>query len=276
MALCAAPWRSTSDGKSRGRHSAMADKHGQSTLYHDTLTRAWLYLVAAAMTDYMEVSDFDEFLRRHPELLDKNCLLRYYSAEQLSSAQARSGWLSPDLHPIPGAPGSARPQVERQGTTEALSVPAEEFRLALQCVPRPVAVMTARDATRVHGTTVGSVAPVSTEPAQLFVSVRRDSRILEIVRASRGFGVSYLGKDQESVAIRFSDQRRGEGAEQFRDIPHVVGRFGAPIITGGPLWFECRLRDEYAAENHQVILGIVIAEAATDTEPWQRFRGVWA
>ena len=254
---------------------AMADKHGQSNLYHDTLTRAWVYVVAAAIAECTDVSNFDEFLRRHPELLDKSCLLRYYSPERLSGPLARAGWLSPDLRPIPGAPDTASDSGEAEREAQASPVPADEFRQALQQVPSPVAVMTARDATRLHGTTVSAVASVSVDPALLLICVQRDSRILDIVRAAGTFAVSYLASDQRSIATHFADPARIEGVAQFRGIPHVVGRFGAPIITGGPVWFECQLCDEFAAADHQVVCGTVVAEGVTDKRPLQRLRGDW-
>ena len=254
---------------------AMADKNGQTNLYHDTLTRAWVYVVGAAVAESTDVSDFDEFIGRHPELLDKNCLLQYYSRERLSSARARAGWLSPDLCPIPGAPTASPDLDSTEPAVSAPPVPAEEFRQAMRQIPSPVAVMTARDATRLHGTTVSSVASVSVDPALLLICVRRGSRILDIVRAVGGFAVSYLAGDQISIADHFADPARAEGAAQFRGIAHIVGRFGAPIITGGPVWFECELCDEFAAADHQVVCGKVVAEGVTGSRPLQRLRGAW-
>lgn len=84
----------------------LAQAHGHTTLYHDTLTRAWVYLIAerAASTP---VEDFDVFLTAYPELLDKNLLLQHYSPDLLYSADARAHWVAPDLRPIPGAPNAS-------------------------------------------------------------------------------------------------------------------------------------------------------------------------
>ena len=84
----------------------LARATGKPTLYHDTLTRAWVYLVAAAVAKSPAL-DFTEFLARNPRLLDKRLLLEYYSPEALSSPQARAAWVAPDLAPIPGAPESS-------------------------------------------------------------------------------------------------------------------------------------------------------------------------
>jgi hypothetical protein len=87
---------------------ALAKANGTPTLYHDTVTRAWVYVVAAAVAAAPSAT-FEGFLARNPQLLDRRLLLEYYSPDVLSSAQARAGWIAPDLAPIPGAPGVERP-----------------------------------------------------------------------------------------------------------------------------------------------------------------------
>ncbi len=89
--------------KAAGGIRNLAQANGKTNLYHDTLTRAWVYLVAAALSQ-SPARGFNEFIEEHPELLDKQLLLRFYSPEVLASAEARAGWVAPDLHPIPGAP----------------------------------------------------------------------------------------------------------------------------------------------------------------------------
>lgn len=73
---------------------------GAPQKYHATVSRAWVELVghhAAAGSD-----DFDEFADRHPALLDKRLLARHYRSSTLATAEARSGWVEPDLRPLPG------------------------------------------------------------------------------------------------------------------------------------------------------------------------------
>ncbi len=84
----------------------LAAAHGHETLYHDTMTRAWVYTVAAAVRHHPG-ADFEEFLAANPDLLDRQRLLRHYSPDLLASARARAAWLAPNLEPIPGAPPTA-------------------------------------------------------------------------------------------------------------------------------------------------------------------------
>ena len=78
-----------------------ANHHGATQKYHHTLTLAWMRLVAAALVETPEGKTFEQFMAAHPELSSKDALAKYYSGELLQSAQAREGWIEPDLQPLP-------------------------------------------------------------------------------------------------------------------------------------------------------------------------------
>ncbi len=69
--------------------------------YHDTVSRAWVEIVAHHADGYPGCADFDTFARRHPALLDKRLLSRHYRSSTLAAAPARRGWVEPDLLPFP-------------------------------------------------------------------------------------------------------------------------------------------------------------------------------
>jgi hypothetical protein len=71
---------------------------GASHIYHETLTRAWVYLVKKAM----QASDdnFDKFFSANNSLFEKSLPLQYYSSELLHSERAKKEWVLPDLKPI--------------------------------------------------------------------------------------------------------------------------------------------------------------------------------
>ncbi|SDT28440.1 hypothetical protein SAMN04489834_3308 [Microterricola viridarii] len=72
---------------------------GMPQKYHETMTRAWVVLVGHASTE-SSTDDFTEFVARHPELLDTRLLMRHYHPSTLASAEARLGWVEPDLAPL--------------------------------------------------------------------------------------------------------------------------------------------------------------------------------
>jgi hypothetical protein len=82
---------------------AFARLHGADGLYHETVTRAWLTLIAAA--DTAQAPTFEAFLAAHPELRGR-VLDRHYDPHTLASAAARARFMAPDREPLP-APTSA-------------------------------------------------------------------------------------------------------------------------------------------------------------------------
>ena len=71
--------------------------------YHETMTRAWLLLVGAAMQESTEAESSLAFLEAHGARLGKDAPLRHYSRERLLSLEARTRYVEPDLAPV-GAP----------------------------------------------------------------------------------------------------------------------------------------------------------------------------
>jgi flavin reductase len=241
----------------------LAEAHGQPTLYHDTLTRAWVYLVAAA--DAVSPSPtFTGFVERNPQLLDKQLLLRHYSPEVLSSAEARAAWVAPDVASIPGAPPSADAGAE-VGHTHPVA--GADYVAALRSVPTAVAVVSATDGVNVHGMTASTVTSLSMDPPLVLVCVQRDSRILPMIRESRHFGVSYLGDHQRDIAPHFASPQRPSGAAQFHGVAHRAGRFGVPILSDSAAWLECALWGEYPGGDHQIVCGLVSDAAPGDARP---------
>jgi len=68
--------------------------------YHETITVAFMRLIHAACRRYTFASSAD-FCDRHPELVQKDALLRYYSRERLKSLEAKAAFVEPDLAPLP-------------------------------------------------------------------------------------------------------------------------------------------------------------------------------
>jgi hypothetical protein len=69
--------------------------------YHETMTRVWLALVAAAIRKTPELASSTEFLDAHAEDLVTVAPLRHYSRQRLTSAEARAVFVQPDLVPLP-------------------------------------------------------------------------------------------------------------------------------------------------------------------------------
>ena len=73
---------------------------GRPEAYHDTLTVAYLRIIAARR---MPGQDWAVFRAGNPDLFDHRqpVTARHYSAELMASREAREGVVEPDLEPLP-------------------------------------------------------------------------------------------------------------------------------------------------------------------------------
>jgi len=65
-------------------------------LYHETITVAWVRLLAT----HHELT-FEEFLAKNEPRLGKDLLFRFWSPELLNTREAREGWTPPDRRALP-------------------------------------------------------------------------------------------------------------------------------------------------------------------------------
>jgi hypothetical protein len=75
---------------------AFAAYHGLQGLYHETITQAWVRLLATHHD-----ASFDEFLNANEPLLNKELLYRFWSPELLASEVAKREWVPPDRQALP-------------------------------------------------------------------------------------------------------------------------------------------------------------------------------
>jgi hypothetical protein len=75
---------------------AYAKHLSKPELYHETLTVAWVRLIASH-----DEPTFDEFLRLNESRLNAELLHRFWSPERLQSEAARKVWLAPDRMQLP-------------------------------------------------------------------------------------------------------------------------------------------------------------------------------
>jgi hypothetical protein len=83
--------------KMRSSLCRFAAHHG-STLYHETLTRFWMTQVEKHLDRSLCLAEAVE--RVHGALPDKGLVDEYYSPGLLRSAEAKAGWIEPDLQEI--------------------------------------------------------------------------------------------------------------------------------------------------------------------------------
>jgi flavin reductase (DIM6/NTAB) family NADH-FMN oxidoreductase RutF len=127
-----------------------------------------------------------------------------------------------------------------------------------------ITVLTVGGATP-HGMTANAFTSVSLDPPLVLVCVGREAVMHESILGARGFAVSVLHGDQETVARYFADRRRPRGAAQFAAFGWVPGPVtGAPLLVGGLAWVECALEDSHRGGDHSIFVGRVLGTARSD------------
>jgi len=71
--------------------------------YHETITLAWLRLVAAFAEEVAALPLAEAAQRLCERYADKHALAVHYSRQRLMSDEARARWVAPDVEALPGA-----------------------------------------------------------------------------------------------------------------------------------------------------------------------------
>ena len=75
--------------------------------YHETITQAFMKLVFAANLRTGPHGSSEKFCDSHPELLANRTLLSYYSRERIMTPASKTGFIEPDLCPLPNVVGDS-------------------------------------------------------------------------------------------------------------------------------------------------------------------------
>lgn len=69
--------------------------------YHETVTQAWLRIVAATMKHHGAEADSRAFCDKHPQLMSSKLLRLYYTRGRIVTSEAKAGWVEPDIAALP-------------------------------------------------------------------------------------------------------------------------------------------------------------------------------
>lgn len=69
--------------------------------YHETITAAFMRLVANAIVLAEPFNNSLHFCAAHPELMHKRVLLDYYTRDRIMSWDAKRSFIQPDVKPLP-------------------------------------------------------------------------------------------------------------------------------------------------------------------------------
>ena len=73
----------------------IARRAGRPGLYHETITVAFMSIVAQRVADGPDIA-WNDFVATHPDLMERTLLSRWYTRETLESDAARARFVMPD------------------------------------------------------------------------------------------------------------------------------------------------------------------------------------
>ena len=140
-------------------------------------------------------------------------------------------------------------------------------KTAPRMIPYGMFVLTSKssDGEEVSASTVNWVTQTSFAPPLVMVGVKEGSTSHTHIKATGGFAMNVIGKEQKDMAFNFfkSHEREGSsvGGEQFEDGKET----GSPLLLSSPAWWECKVVGEVAQGDHTSFVGEVL-EAGVRSE----------
>jgi len=132
----------------------------------------------------------------------------------------------------------------------------EELRELMRRFPAGVAIVSVNLEGERIGLTVGTLIPLSLEPALVGFAVRREAALHELLRRSAAFGASLLADGQEAVAQHFA---RGVPPIALWEGIDVRDGEGAPLVAGAIGWLRGRVASEVPAGQDTFFVGEVLS-----------------
>ncbi len=111
------------------------------------------------------------------------------------------------------------------------------------------------------------VTQVSFQPPLVVLGVRKDGLSFEMIEATRGFVINFLGSHQKKLAQHFLKPAH-LGGDKLEGIPYRIGKVGAPILEESIAFVECQVREIVSGGDHAIVIGEVVeAGVHQDTDP---------
>jgi 3-hydroxy-9,10-secoandrosta-1,3,5(10)-triene-9,17-dione monooxygenase reductase component len=155
-------------------------------------------------------------------------------------------------------------------TTGDPVISPEHYRATLGHFCSGVTVVTAAGAEGPAGMTCQSFCALSLDPPLILVCPGKSSSSWPAIEAAGVFAVNVLAEDQEELCRGFA----AKGTNKFAGVGWSPGPItGAPILTGGLAWIECRLEQLHDAGDHAIAVGRVLDLTAREGRPLLFFRG---
>ena len=145
---------------------------------------------------------------------------------------------------------------------------AAAFRDALSRFASGVTIVTTRCDGEPHGLTVSAFCSLTVEPPRVLVCLADTTESKPLVARSGVFAVHVLGRASARLGALFARSGTQSG-DPFAGLRTSSAQTGSPILEDCLVWLDCRVEASYAAGDHTVFVGAVVAlgRGADHSEP---------
>jgi flavin reductase (DIM6/NTAB) family NADH-FMN oxidoreductase RutF len=135
-----------------------------------------------------------------------------------------------------------------------MNIDGREFRNALGRFATGVCVIsTVTEKGDSLGLTANSFTSVSLDPPLVLWNLQNNSDVYDIYSAPQHFAINVLATEHHEHSNRYAKK-----GDHLLDPDHfTLGEFGAPIMEGALVSFECELHATHDGGDHLIILGKV-------------------
>ena len=118
---------------------------------------------------------------------------------------------------------------------------------------------------RTNAFTAAWVTQVAFEPLLIAVSVNTANASFPLLERSGGFVINVLRQGQLDLAAHFGTHSARE-MSKLEGVRWRAGQFGAPVLSDGAAFLECRVTTIVPAGDHVVVIAEVVDGAVLDDD----------
>ena len=123
---------------------------------------------------------------------------------------------------------------------------------------KPSEEMSTRDKDYLAAGTVNWVTQLSIDPVRIGIGIQLHHDLNETIEKSRNFTVHILEEGQENLVKQFSKDS-SITSEKINQIGFEIGENGAPLLSKGIGYIECKVVDRLTIGDHSLFVGEVVA-----------------
>lgn len=141
------------------------------------------------------------------------------------------------------------------------------FRNVMGKFATGVTVITTKVDDEIHGMTANAFMSISLEPKLVTISVDNKAKMLDKIKASGKYAVSFLSEEQVGVSMHFAGQKRLEGEFKFDYLLDL------PVIPNALASVVCNVYETHVIGDHTLFVGEVLDIVVRDGNPLTFFGG---